>query len=278
MKTILMTSPASFGVQYEINPWMEGNTGAVDINKAVQQWSELRNSMLVAGVDVVVLPKSPDYCPDAVFTANAGLIYKNKFISSRFRHDERAVEEPFFINWFRAHHYEIVDTASIEATRTVTSFEGAGDALFNINRNILWMGFGFRTSLSFKTFFDQCFDKTDVIVRPLQLVDPRFYHLDTCFCPTDLGHVIWYPKAFDEHAQYVIESWYSTSLIDVSEEDAINFACNAVSCGKDLFMPKISAVLRARLTELGYTVWEHDMSEFLKSGGACKCLTLEVIE
>lgn len=277
MRKIFMTSPVSYAVRYDINPWMTGNLDSVDSTKAAQQWSDLRNSLVAAGLDVIVLPKGPENCPDAVFTANAGLVYKNKFIPSMFRFQERSYEEEFFYEWFKHHGYD-VSVPSVDSLRQIPSFEGAGDALFDRERRNLWYGIGFRSSFSFKRCLDEQFDSTDVIVRPVQLCDPRFYHLDTCFCPTDLGHLLWYPGAFEEYSRHVIETWYPLKLINVSEDDACRFACNAISIGRNLFMPKISSRLRIELEESGYNVFEHDMSEFIKGGGACKCLVLDAIE
>jgi N-dimethylarginine dimethylaminohydrolase len=277
MKQILMTSPVNFSVQYEINPWMNGNIGSIDPVLAAKQWSDLRSSLVSVGVDVIVLPKSPEYCPDAVFTANAGITYFGKFLPSRFRHEERAVEEPFFINWFLEHGFE-VSTDLPHEDRALASFEGAGDALFNSERTILWYGFGFRSSFMFKPFLDEYFDSTDVIVRPLELVNDSFYHLDTCFCPLDTGELLWYPGAFSEYSQMVIESWYADKNIKVSEEDAKRFACNAVSVGTAIVTSKITPFLKQKLTSRGYYVIECDMSEFMKSGGGCKCLTLEMVK
>ena len=277
MKTILMTTPTNFGIQYEINPWMHGNIGLSNKNEVVKQWSNLRNALIGAGADVVVLPASPEYCPDAVFTANAGLIYKNLFISSRFRNEERAAEEPFFIKWFLQHGYTIPDY-EIRATREQLSFEGAGDALFNKDRKILWMGVGFRSSLGFKALLDDELHNTDIIVRPLELVNSKFYHLDTCFCPLDTGELIWYPPAFSDYSRMVIESWYEGRDIKVTDEDAALFACNSVSVGSTIISPIITPFLNQTLISRGYTVVQCDMSQFLKSGGACKCLTIEVVE
>lgn len=277
MKKIIMTSPTNFSIQYEINPWMNGNIGSTNKSKMVQQWSELRNSLVASGADVIVLPPSPDYCPDAVFTANAGVVYKSLFIPSKFRHEERAVEEPFFIDYFKKKGYDIAPNL-IEASREQLSFEGAGDALFNKDRTILWLGTGFRTSLSYKTVLDSFFTDSKVIVRPLELVNPRFYHLDTCFCPLDTGEVLWYPGAFSDYSQMVIESWYEDKNIKVSNVDAEKFACNAVSIGKTVIVPIVTPFLESQLSSKGYTVIQKDMSEFLRSGGACKCLTLEIIQ
>ena len=277
MKQILMGSPVNFNVHYEINPWMTGNTGSVDVVAASQQWSELRNRLISLGVDVVVLPKSPDYCPDSVFTANAGLTYKGKFLPSRFKHDERAVEEPFFMDWFMNHNFTVHSNTK-NKNRKKAAFEGAGDALFNQNKTILWYGIGHRSSFAYKSFLDACFEDTPVIVRPLELVNPNFYHLDTCFCPLDTGELLWYPPAFSEYSRTVIESWYDGKNIKVTEEDANNFVCNAVSIGNSIVTSKMSPFLLAKLLSGCYTVFEHDMSEFMKSGGACKCLTLELIK
>lgn len=276
MKKIFMTSPVNFSIQYSINPWMDGNIGHTSINSVVRQWSELRNVLVYLGADVIVLPQTPDYCPDAVFTANAGLVYGDAFIPSKFRHEERAVEEPFFEKWYRERGYIVHETPS--APRERHSFEGGGDALFNVDRSILWYGFGFRSSFSYKATLDAFFDDTSVIVRPLELVDESFYHLDTCFCPLDTGELLWYPPAFSEYSQTVISSWYEGRSIEVKINDARKFACNAVSIGNNIVVPQITPYLKQQLTSRGYSVHEVDMSEFLMSGGACKCLTLEAVE
>ena len=45
---------------------------------------------------------------------------------------------------------------------------------------------------------------------PLELVDPRFYHLDTCFCPLAPGVAIYYPGAFDEYGRSVLQNGSTT--------------------------------------------------------------------
>ena len=279
MKQILMTTPTKFGVHYSINPWMEGNEGNVDLLRAVQQWSELRNALISAGVDVIVLPEPDKSCPDAVFTANAGLIYGDLFITSRFKHEERQAEENYFQSYF-CDHYFIVRGSKFDRSITPNmTFEGAGDALFSADRKHLWYGFGFRSSFDYKKKLDELFeDHESIIIRPLALKDPRFYHLDTCFCPLDTGELLWFPEAFDDHSRMIIESWYCDKMISVKEEDAVRFACNAVSVGHKIILPEVSDDLRDDLTMRGYEVIQVNMDQFLRSGGACKCLTLEVIE
>lgn len=273
MKQILMVPPINFQVAYEINPWMTGNVANVDKFKAAQQWSELRNALSTVA-DVIVLPTPPANCPDAVFAANAGLIYKDTFICSEFKHAERQVEEPYFLDYFKSRTFDCISRDG-----AVQSFEGAGDALFSHDRKHLWFGFGFRSSLSYKAKLDHIFDAyEETIVRPVRLRDPHFYHLDTCFCPLDTGELLWYPGAFDDYSQDVIRSFYCDKMIEIQEPDAERFACNAVSVGSTLVLPQITGFLSRQLSSRGYDVIEVDMSQFLLSGGACKCLTLECVQ
>jgi len=112
---------------------------------------------------------------------------------------------------------------------------------------------------------------------PLRLVRESFYHLDTCFCPLDNGHLLYYPAAFDPASIESIDHFYPESKrIAVDEEDARLFACNAVSLGDRVIVHPISAQLRSRLTEVGYEVEEVNLDEFHKSGGSAKCLTLRL--
>ena len=241
---------------------------------ALQQWNELRNILVSLGVDVVVLPKPPENCPDAVFTANAGFIYKNTFIPSFFRYRERQVEEQYFINWFKEHGFNVPPITGI-LNRSEIAFEGAGDALIDSTRNILWYGHGFRSSLSFKEVLERNIDRSLNIID-LKLVNPSFYHLDTCFCPTDTGKLIWYPAAFDEASQIKIRQVYGDSGIEVNDEDAATFACNAISLGNRIILPFVSSELLTKIVKQGLEPIRHDLSQYLKSGGSAKCLILKI--
>ena len=277
VKAILMTSPTNFGVQCGGNPWLTGNCRGIDRILAVQQWSNLRNALSSAGADVIVIPHPPRDCPNAIFASNAGIVYHGRFFSSHSKHPERQAEELHFTNWFSSHNFSLF-LPELPETRQKFSFGGAGDAVFDRWKNLLWYGFGFCSTLAFKALLDEFFDLTEVIVHPLRLVDPRLYRLDMCFCPLDNGMVLWYPGAFDNEAQDLIRSRYHTQNIEVSEEDALNFACNSVSIGDFLVTPIISNQLRNHLERNGITPIQVDLSEFKKSGGSAKCLTLEIVE
>lgn len=281
-----MTSPGNFNINYSINPWMEDNVDKLDMTQfrtALQQWSELRNILVGLDVDVFTLPLPPKNCPDAVFTANAGFLFGDTFVPSYFKHPERQVEEPYFTEWFRAKGYKIPVIEGLE-DRSVKSFEGAGDALIDSTRGILWFGHGFRSTFNFIEDLNDAVHEAKPlvgaspikVVLDLKLVDPRFYHLDTCFCPTDTGKLLWYPGAFSEESQALIRKIYGSDAIEVEEDDAILFACNAISLGKRIILPFVSSTLLKKLVKAGLEPIRHSLGEFLKSGGSAKCLILKV--
>src|SRR5229473_5083960 len=94
---ILMCPPDYYGIEYEINPWMSRSRGSV-LERARHQWSALYNILRDLGVSVELLTPQPSL-PDLVFTANAGLVFKSRFFSSRFRYEVRAGETPFYESW-----------------------------------------------------------------------------------------------------------------------------------------------------------------------------------
>lgn len=265
---ILMCAPDHFDVAYVINPWMQGNLATCDATLAMRQWQELSRAIgRVAQVEIV---RGGEQVPDMVFTANAGLVLDGRVVLSRFRHAERQPEEPLFAHWFEEHGYSVLRLPA------GVCFEGAGDALFDRGQPLLWMGWGHRSDLAAAT---QLESMLDIEVQPLRLVDPRFYHLDTCFCPLQGGALLWYPGAFDAPSRACVEARVPADRrIAVDAADAQAFACNAVNIGQHVFLNHASAKLQAALSALDFQVHSVPLSEFMKAGGAAKCLTLDLSE
>ena len=264
MTKLLMCPPMYFDVDYDINPWMTENLNKVDREKAELQWRKLYNA-LREHADVFIIEPQPNL-PDMVFTANAGFYKKrhNMIYVSNFRNDQRKSEEIHFIEWFKDHGYSVYYPEK--------NFEGEGDLLKG-DLNQHWIGHGFRSA---KKLYDE-FPFTELnSLHRLHLIDPRFYHLDTCFAPLKENGVLWFPGAFDEESQERIRKHTAgTYSIEVSEEEALTFACNAVIIKNRVFMPECDSVAQ-RLTAKGYKVQQFEMSEFMKSGGACKCLVMKI--
>ncbi len=264
----LMCAPDHYDVDYVINPWMEGNIHKSSRDRAVEQWEQLHHILKEHAIVDLVSPHKG--VPDMVFTANAGLLLGKNVVLSRFLHKERQAEEPYFKQWFEDNGYTVYELPKD------LPFEGAGDALLDREGRWLWAGYGFRTELDSHPYLAKWLD---IEVLSLRLIDERFYHLDTCFCPLKDGYLLYYPPAFDSYSNRVIEMRVPPhKRIAISEPDAVNFACNAVNVDHIVVMNKASEELKARLADAGFRVLETPLTEFLKAGGAAKCLTLRVTE
>ena len=265
---ILMCRPDYFTVDYVINPWMAGQESSLDTELARAEWQELRQT-IGEYADVAEIEPQPGL-PDLVFTANAGAVYGNKAIASHFMPHERRPEEVHYKKWFRDNGFELLNLDEM------IGFEGAGDCLFDRGGPWLWTGYGYRTEIEAHAEIQKFFD---VELVSIKLVDPRFYHIDTCFCPLTDGFLMYHPPAFDFDSRIAIESRIPPhKRIIVDTVDAGNFACNAVNVGDTVILNMASDPLKARLTLAGFKVREVGLSEFLKAGGSAKCLTLNLKE
>lgn len=260
---ILTCPPEYFGVDYVINPWMDGQIGRVDRARARGQWETLFEDVArVADIEQVApLHGHPDMC----FSANAGLVEGRRVVPGRFRMRERRGEEEPFVAWFERAGLGVHLAGD-------DPFEGEGDALFQPGEPLLWAGYGVRTALATHPALARTFS---VEVESLRLVDQRFYHLDTCFLPLPGGRLVYYPAAFDARSRARIEARIPAARrIAIDDADARRFACNALRIGDRLFVHDASPELRRSLSEAGFEVRRHPVDEYLKAGGGVKCLSL----
>jgi N-dimethylarginine dimethylaminohydrolase len=259
---VLMCRPDHYGIEYEINPWMSRSRGSTP-ERALAQWQRLHDTLRDLGVVVELLTPQPGL-PDLVFTANAGLMFQQRFFSARFRHEVRARETPYYDAWFAEHGF------TVEHLPAGYYFEGAGDALFC--GATLFAGYRIRSDVHGHQWLGQVLGKQ---VLPLELINPRFYHLDTCFCPLKAGEAIYHPAAFDAYGRKVLER-HIPRLLAVNEAEALRFGCNAVVVGKTVILNTGCVRLAADLRSWGYLPVMTELDEFLKAGGSAKCLTLRL--
>lgn len=261
---ILMGLPDHFDVTYAINPWM--HDVRVDVALARRQWTCLHRALSQVA-EVAVMPAAPGL-PDLPFSANAGVVRGDVFVPSRFRHPERQAEEPLFTRWFRENGFQI------RALPADVICEGAGDVLVDSERDWAWMGYGPRTDLRAATALASLLEIETV---PLRLVDPRFYHFDTCFCPLPGGAVMYLPHALDARSRALVSSRIAPSRrLELTDAEAADFVCNAVVLGERVFMTRTHPRVAAALAAWGLQVEVVEVGEFLKAGGSVRCLTLRL--
>jgi N-dimethylarginine dimethylaminohydrolase len=257
-----MCPPDHYGIEYEINPWMSRQRGSTP-ERARHQWEQLYQTLCGLGVKVELMAPQRQL-PDLVFTANAGLVFDRRFFSSRFRHEVRARESPHFDRWFADHAF------TVEHLPESMYFEGAGDALFC--GPTLFAGYRIRSDVRSHQYLGRALNKQ---VLAMELIDPRFYHLDTCFCPLAPGEAVYYPAAFDSYGSKVLQT-HVPRLLPVVEPEALRFGCNAVVVGKTVITNTGCERLTGDLHKWGYETIAVELDEFLKAGGSAKCLTLRL--
>ncbi len=274
--TILMTDPAHFDVRYAINPWMRPGDWLLDEaghrRSARLAWDALRGALLDAGARIEVMSGAAGW-PDMVFPANAAVVLDGRALLARFRCAERRGEEAYFRSGFEALVRRGAIREVVELPRGLVQ-EGAGDCIWDATRGMFWAGYGPRSDAEAAREAARVFGRE---VVALELATPRFYHLDTCFCPLSGGEILYFPPAFTPQAlRRIRDRVAADQLIEAAPDAAAAFCVNAVSLGRDVVMAEAPQRLRAVLTERGYRVREVDLAPFILSGGGAFCMTLRL--
>jgi len=259
-KTVLMCRPEHFTVSYRINPWMHPED-PTDTSLAVRQWEELYKIYVELGFDVELIDPIAGL-PDMVYAANGGFTLDGIAYGARFQYSERGPEGPAYMDWFRAHGFDVAEPVSIN--------EGEGDFLLVGDR--ILAGTGFRSDAGSHDELRKLYGRE---VVTLELVDPSFYHLDTAIAVLDDTNIAYLPKAFSPESRAIIDDLYPDAVV-VNDEDAAVLGLNSFSDGKHVVIASRAVGFEASLRERGYVPIGVDLSELLLGGGGVKCCTLEL--
>lgn len=270
----LMCPPTYFTVSYEINPWMNASV-PVDPAAAMSQWSRLRDVHVDLGHSVELIEPLPGM-PDMVYAANGATVVDGVAYGARFAHDERAAEGPAYLTRLAE--------LGLRPHEAAETNEGEGDLL--LAGDVLLAGTGLRTSRAAHAEASAVLGR-DVVT--LELVDPRFYHLDTALtvlrgsaaadgvrAADGAGPVVdvaYFPGAFSAASRERLRELFPDALL-ASEEDAAVLGLNAVSDGEHVVLASAAKHLAGALRERGYTPVPVDLPELLRGGGGAKCCTL----
>lgn len=263
-RSLLLCPPTYFSVEYKINPWMNPSI-PVEQDLALKQWQALVNVYENLSLPINVIAPVSDL-PDMVFAANGFFSIGKKAVVAGYRYRERQGETQFYKHWLKDHGFEVIDPKSIV-------YEGQGDTL--LVDDLILQGYGFRSDKEIVRVLSNAFPNKKVV--PLRLVDEWFYHLDTCCFPVNRELVYFYDKAFDQESVHTIKKYFKNAVA-VSDEEALSFALNSVALDHAVITNIKAKRFSDRLSSQGFNVIELDMSEFIKSGGAVKCLTNELWE
>lgn len=263
MKRVLLCPPTYFDVEYEINPWMDVNVKP-DSQAAMNAYKQIKSLYEQFKCEIYEIDQVKGL-PDMVYTANVGEVKTSMFLKSNFKYDQRKKEADLAEEYFA----KKFDFEAVSLPEHIY-FEGQGDLLNDGER--YFFGWGKRSMPEAKPYIE---DFLNTAVVDFELINPYYYHLDTCFAPLSDSLVVINPRSFTEAGLKKIRSCFD-AVIETSEEDDKVIACNMVHVGKNIVVGKgITNELKEKLAKFGYTVHEVDMREYIKGGGSVKCCTFE---
>jgi N-dimethylarginine dimethylaminohydrolase len=275
-RKVLLCPPDYFDVVDEKNVHMKGQQGQVNKPLARQQWQALRvacDQLAAEGLieEVAEVQPTPG-CEDMVFCANPALPWRDRYgklkvVLSKMTHPSRQKEVAAFEEFFAERGYEILRLQS------PGTFEGMGDCILSPSQPLLFGGYGFRTT---PRVYDEISDLLTAEIILLEMINPNYYHLDTCLLPLGEDVCLIPPKAFSRDALGQLEDHFH-EVIPVPDNEAMTLSLNAMV----VFDEKPVAIMQsgcretaAILRDVGIRVLEIDTSEFLKSGGSVFCMKL----
>lgn len=275
---VLMCSPDYFDIVDVKNVHMQGHIGNTDKAQVNAQWQSLKDAydaLLNNKVldEVSVIPGAPG-CEDMVFCANQTLPWKMEdgsevVVMSRMRHESRQREVPYFEEFFKNKGFKPLHFNNVKM------FEGMGDVIPHPGKRLLYGGYGHRTTAE---AYDELAQMLQTPVVALELINPKFYHLDTCFVPLSKDSVMLCKEAFTEEGLAMIRQLF-TKVYYIPEYEAEKyFSLNAHAFDahgtKTAILQKGSAITVDVLKQEGYNVVEIETGEFMKSGGSVFCMKM----
>jgi N-dimethylarginine dimethylaminohydrolase len=250
---------------------------AVNPRKAFTEWLALADAIERHGGSVGVVPAPEDSAEPLtglMYTANAGwLRTEDHFRLARLSVAHRQAER----SYLRQKLGELFGW-QIEDSRSV--WEGQAD-MCRISPAVTLLSYGVRSS-------PESVGEVAGLLPPghrwagVRLREP-FFHGDTCMNPLSGRNPTFlvFPGAFATSDEYQVVRDMTkgeTDLLEISESDALGYACNSLVLDQAALVPAgLSSELTDRLTDRGYRIEPLDFTElFGKGGGGPRCLVNDV--
>jgi len=264
-------------IQDKQNPYIDIDMN-VNMKKALKQHSDLVKAF--KNVDVFTV-QPIDSIPDIVFTANGGLslprLNEPLIILPYMKYPQRQNELKYLKNIF---DYKTID------------FPGSSDAPFEGQAELKWFhgglkavcGYGHRSTKKTFSIANKLFKKIykehnlpppELLVIPLKSAD--YYHLDVAMLEFDDTKCIVHRNAFSMESIKKLKNFLGASNVFVIDTDD-SFCLNAVVDGSTLVTHKLTKELKKELEQItSKKIRMVDTSEFEKSGGSVRCMTLDIL-
>ncbi len=252
-----------YGLNYEINPWMN-KAHQPDRAVALNQQDGIIKTLVRLGHELEFIEPDPG-CPDMCFTANAGIVRGKRVFLANLP-AERQPETPLHKQWFERNGFS--------TTQTKHRFGGGGDALWVGERIIAGYGPKSRRATDIEVHAELA-DYFGVEVVSVETTDERFYDLDMAIGVLNPNLIAYCPEVLTLESQQKLKGLEGIELIEVDLEDALGFGCNLISDGEHVIISNRAPGLIKTLRESDFKVLPHAIGQFMLTGGGVRCLGLD---
>jgi N-dimethylarginine dimethylaminohydrolase len=259
----------SYQVAWSINPHMR--IGSVDFARAELQASGLRAALSREGARVLDVPFVHG-AYDSVFTKDAALLF-----TRRGRLCALLAKQRFEV---RRREREARAKALGELGFHVSDADGAvwegGDVVILPDGACALLGYGPRSDRRAAEWLSR---ELDTPVLPLELVDPKLFHLDMALAALPDGTILVSEGALAPSSLRTLQTVLrGREIVCVPSADALAFGLNLVPVGRAVILggpvPRIDRLLRAK----GFSPVAIPLDEFHAAGGSAACLVARMHE
>ena len=262
-------------IQDKQNPYIDIKH-RVDRKKAAKQHDALVKSFANGSSDTI--EDAADPIPDIVFVANGGLclprLGRPVILLPNMKYKQRKDEYEYLEGIYGDMGLETMPFPGNEP------FEGQAELKWFDGGKKAICGYGHRSTKKTFTILEKLFKKLygrrkpELLVIPLQSAD--YYHLDVAMLEFDDAKCIIHERAFSEPSIKKIQAFLGPENVFVIDTPD-SFCLNAVVDGPNLITHTLAQPLKTYIEKITEKkIIMVDTSEFEKSGGSVRCMTLDI--
>ena len=280
----ILIRPTTFTIlpmQDKQNPYIDIHHD-VQKSKVLHQHTQVERSFQNTISYTIPTPMNTMGLPDIVFTANAGLCLPRlptpTILLPNMKYPQRKEELPYLTRIYKElglHMISFPGDAPFEGQAELKWFHGGTKAV---------CGYGHRsTKKSFqiaKKLFDELYTKNhlsppELLVLPL--ASDQYYHLDVAMLEFSDTDCIVHKRAFSNKSIAKLKAFLGAEHVQVIDTED-SFCLNAVVDGPYLITHQLEPSLKKELEQrTGKVIRMADTSEFERSGGSVRCMTLDIL-
>jgi N-dimethylarginine dimethylaminohydrolase len=266
-----------YDYQHRENVYVDASK-VINKKKAYEQYSNLTKAFHTM---VSYTIENPNHdLSDIVFVANGGLCIPripNTIILPNMKYKHRKGELPYLKEMYEDLGLKTIPfpAAFFEGQAEIKWFHGGSKAICAYGFRATKKAFAVLQKLLDSLYKHHGLPPPELLVVPLASAD--YYHLDVAMLEFNDDSCVVHRKAFSEESIKKMRDFLGPSKVHIIDtEDTL--CLNAVVDGKNLVTHKFTDNPVKKVLEgvTGLRIREVDVSEFEKSGGSVRCMTLDL--